>query len=516
MRVVTPEEMALADGETIRRERVPGLVLMERAGQAVARAAVEMFHVAGGRVNIWCGKGNNGGDGFVVARLLQDAGAVVRVLLPADPGGLAGDAAGNYARLGEAGVEAVPLAGGGPGAAGKAAGECDLSVDAIFGTGFKGRAEGVYAEAIGAINGQGGPVLSVDIPSGVDGLTGAADGPSVRADRTVTFAALKVGLVQYPGAGLAGAVEVADIGIPERVLESVSSSRIELIEGPDADDLLPERPPDIHKRQAGSLLVVGGSPGLTGAPVLCSRAALRSGAGVVTLGVPEGLHDVVEIKTTEVMTVPLAQTGGRTLSEAGARQVLEMCGSYDTLVVGPGISRDPETGAAVRRLVSDAPLPVVLDADGLDVTAGNRQLISERPHPTILTPHPGEMATLLGVDSRRVQADRVGTARRAAGDFRCVVVLKGANTVVAEPGGSVRIADTGNPGMATAGMGDVLAGCIAALMAQGLEAFDAASAGVWFHGMAGDMAAEMGGMIGMTAGDVINSLPLALRRPLRR
>lgn len=513
MRVVTPEEMALADRVAIERERVPGMELMERAGQAVARAALEMFHVAGGRVTIWCGKGNNGGDGFVVARLLGESGAVVRVVLLADPEELGGDAAESYGLMRSAGIQALRPSGGEARAVG---GISDLAVDAIFGTGFRGRAEGVHAEAIAAMNSSGCPVLAVDIPSGVDGGTGAAAGPAVRADRTVTFAALKVGLVQYPGAGLAGEVEVADIGIPDAVLDSVSTSRIELLDERDAGALLPERPPDAHKRQVGSLLVVGGSPGLTGAPVLCARAALRSGAGLVTLGVPEGLHDIVEIKTTEVMTVPLPQTDGRTLSERGARRVIEMCGLYDALVVGPGVSRAPESAAAVRLLVGEAPLPVVLDADGLNAVAGRAGMLSGRACPTVLTPHPGEMAALLDVDVARVQADRLGTARGAAEEMGCVVVLKGANTVVAEPGGGVRIVDTGNPGMATAGMGDVLAGCVSALLVQGLDAFDAAAAGAWFHGMAGDMASEMGGMIGMTAGDVISALPLALRRPMRK
>ncbi len=514
MRVVTPEEMAKADRATIREKGVLGLELMERAGQAVANSAAGMFRVAGGRVTVWCGKGNNGGDGFVAARLLDGAGASVRVMLLADPGGLAGDAAENYKRLEGSGVEVIRLleestSGARPGL------DCDLAVDAVFGTGFTGRAEGVHAAAIEAMNGCGSPILSVDIPSGVDGRTGAVGGPAVRADRTVTFAALKVGLVQYPGAGLAGEVEVADIGIPESVLDSVADSRIELLEERDADCLLPARPPDAHKRQVGSLLVVGGSPGLTGAAALCSRAALRSGGGLVTVAVPEGLHEIMEVKTTEVMTIPLPQTGERTLSMAGAERVLEMCGEYDALALGPGMSRLSETPAAARKLLTSAPLPVVVDADALNALAGHTDLLDGRSHPTILTPHPGEMGRLLGVSSSDVQADRVGTARGAAADFGCVVVLKGANTVIAEPGGRVRIIDTGNPGMATAGMGDVLTGCVAALLVQGLDPFDAASAGAWFHGMAGDLAAEMGGMMGMTAGDVISSLPIAFRGTLR-
>ncbi len=506
--------MARVDKEAIAVEKIPGLALMERAGEAVARAARDMIGSAGGRrVAIFCGKGNNGGDGFVVARLLAEAGIDPDVFLMADPLELAGDAASNFERLGGLPVRVTRVqAPADLDSSFRGSADYDLVVDAIFGTGFSGTAEGIFERAIQAINSANCPVLSVDIPSGVRGLTGVVDGPAVAADKTVTFAALKVGLVQFPGAGLAGVVETADIGIPARLLESVPDSRIFVITEDDAAALLPDRMPDAHKSQCGSVLVVGGSPGLTGAAALCAQAALRAGAGLVTLGVPEGVHDILEVKLTEVMTRPLPQTAGRTLSREAAEYVLRICSDFDVLALGPGISTGGETRQAVRELVRSVPIPLVLDADGLNAMSGHVDILEARNAPVVLTPHPGEMARLRGCDTASVQADRVEVALEAARSWGAVVVLKGANTVIAEAAGTVRINTTGNPGMATAGMGDVLTGCVAAFMARGMDGFDGASAGVYYHGHAADLAAAMDGMVGMTAGDVIRHLPLAMRR----
>lgn len=514
MRVVTPEEMARVDRAAIEVESIAGLTLMENAGVAVAHAARDMLSLKGGRrVAVFCGKGNNGGDGFVVARLLSECGVKVIVFLIADPGELKGDAAENFKRL-----EGLPLeierlsVPGEVEAAAGPAGAFDLAVDALFGTGFSGTAQGVFEAAIRAINGAGCPVLAVDVPSGVSGLTGAAAGPAVRADRTVTFAAPKVGLVQYPGAFLAGELEVADIGIPASLLDSVPDSRVFTVGEEEAEALLPRRPPDAHKNRCGHVLVVGGSPGLTGAAALCAQAALRCGAGLVTLGVPEGVHDILEVKLTEVMTRPLPQTAERVISLKAVEAVVELSRGCDVLALGPGLSTVGEAPEAVRELVRTVRAPMVLDADGLNAMAGHTAIFEKSGTPLVLTPHAGEMARLRGVDTASVQADRVGVARDTAAAWGAVVVLKGAGTVVAEPAGTVRISSSGNAGMATAGMGDVLTGCIASFMAQGLSAFDAAVAGVFYHGHAADLAASMDGMIGMIAGDVIRHLPLALRR----
>ncbi|MBU4385443.1 MAG: NAD(P)H-hydrate dehydratase [Actinobacteria bacterium] len=515
MRVVTPGEMARIDRAMIEDEGIPGLTLMENAGEAVARVAMDILsREGGGTVAIWCGKGNNGGDGLVVARLLSGAGVDVTVFLLADPEELSPDARTNLERLSGLTVEVVRVSeDGGLERFEGMAPRPTLVLDAIFGTGFSGRARGIFEAAIGSINSAGCPVLAVDIPSGVSGETGEVAGAAVRADRTVTLAAVKVGLVQYPGAGLAGSMEVAGIGIPRRLIDSVPKSRIYLTNGEDALALLPRRAPDAHKWQSGSVLVIGGSPGMSGAVAMCARACLRAGAGIVTAGVPEGLGGILEVKLTEVMTRPLPQTPRGALSLESANEITELSRRFDVLALGPGMSGDPQAAQLVRELVKTVEKPVILDADGLNAMAGHSRVMEEREPPLVLTPHPGEMARLVGGSSAEVQADRVAIATDAAARWGAVVVLKGAGTVIAEPGGIVNINATGNPGMATAGMGDVLTGCIAALMAQGLGAFEAAVAGAYCHGYAADLAAQMDAMIGLVAGDVIRHLPLAMRRP---
>ncbi|MHB8894030.1 MAG: NAD(P)H-hydrate dehydratase [Candidatus Geothermincolia bacterium] len=515
MRVVLPSEMALIDRAAIETEHIPGLELMERAGEAVARAARDMLSSTGGRrVAIVCGKGNNGGDGLVAARRLAGSfDSTVYLIGAGAPEDLSSDSGSNFETLVgvpvliEWMVDAADTA-----ALSREAATCDLIVDCLFGTGFRGPAAGVHAAAIEAMNDSGRPVLSVDIPSGVEGDTGVVSGPAVIADRTVTFAAPKVGLVQFPGAGHVGVLDVVDIGIPDRLLDTVPTSRIFLTTDEEADALLPERAPDAHKGTCGSVLVIGGSPGMTGAAAMCAQAALRCGAGLVTAAVPEGLNDIMETKLTEVMTLPAAQTGARTFSAAAADELISRSRSAGAVALGPGISRVPETQELVRRLVVEVEASLVLDADGLNAVVGHTEILRGRRHPLVLTPHPGEMARLLGMDAAEVQSDRIGAAAPAARDWEALVVLKGAATVVACPDGEIHINPTGNAGMATAGTGDVLTGCVAAFMAQGLDGLEAAVAAAYFHGHAGDLAAQMEGMAGLTAGDVIRHLPLALRR----
>lgn len=523
MRVVTPREMAKVDNAAVEKEGIPGLELMERAGECAAAAARDMLGEAGlagamgmeaPRVAIWCGKGNNGGDGLVIARLLALSRVEVDVFLLCEASEVKGDARVNLERIASTSAtmhhvtdSAGILEFGGSGKS------FDLVVDAIFGTGFSGRADDVFADAIGAINSSGCPVLSVDIPSGVAGDTGAVSGVAVKAKRTVTFAAPKVGLVQYPGAGLAGEMTVADIGIPEHLLESVPTSQMYLTTSDEAAQLIPARRADAHKRQCGSVLVVGGAPGLSGAAAMCARAALRAGAGLVTLAVPESIHDIMEVKLTEVMTHPLPQSSDGTLALEAAEVIAELSDGFDVLALGPGIGTSPETVRVVREIVPVLYVPLVLDADGLNAMIGEAALFEQREGPAVLTPHPGEMARLLESKTATVQADRLTAALDAAARWGVVVILKGAGTVIAEPGGMTRVNPTGNPGMATAGMGDVLTGVVAALIAQGLGPFEASVAGAYYHGYAADLVANMDAMVGMLAGDVIRYLPLAMRGP---
>jgi NAD(P)H-hydrate epimerase len=468
--------MGEADRRTI-EAGTPVEVLMDRAGRAVARAVRE---VAGGtygrRVVIVCGKGNNGGDGLVAARVLRGWGVRVDVFPLAD------------------GVDRVR--------AERALARADVLVDAMYGTGFSGALEGDAAWFAEQSEAGGAPlVVAVDIPSGVDGLTGAAAGPAVRADHTVTFAARKPGLLFPPGKTRAGVVTVADIGI------DVGQSRAGVTEAADLAAWVPPRAPETHKWDVGGLMVVGGTLGMTGAPMLVARAAMRTGAGIVWAGLP-GAETAAAASGSEIITVALPATPAGALDVAAAGVVLRDLDRFGALVLGPGLGRDERTQGAVGQLVADAPVPLVLDADGLNALRGDLNALRVRhamlDAPAVLTPHAGEYARLVGEPPG---ADRIGAARRLAEAAQAVVLLKGSGTVVAEPGtdGRVAVNPTGGPWLASAGTGDVLSGVIGGLLARGCDAFAAAAGGAWLHGRAADRA----GHTGMIAGDLIDAIPAA-------
>lgn len=512
MRVVLPREMAALDRRAI-EGGIPSLELMERAGKHVAEQARDLVGLCAGKsVCVVAAKGNNGGDGFVAARYLASWGAEVRVFLLGEEDGLSPDATANYLRFREevGGVEKCD-----PSRLAEKLAGSDLVVDAIFGTGFRGVAEGDFAAAIAAINASAAPVLAVDIPSGVDAETGAVDGPAVHAVRTVTFAWPKAGLYLFPGALQAGEIVVVDIGIPQHLLAEVVESEIFTIEEEEVAALLPRRLPDAHKGSSGRVLVVAGSVGLTGAAALCSRAAMRSGAGVVTLGVPASLNPIMEVKLTEVMTLPLPDEGAGHLSEGAVEVLLDKLEGYDVLALGPGIGTAPATCELVAELLRRAHAPVVLDADGINCAAMSGDCLSGREGATVITPHPGELGRLLGRGAGDIQSLRIASAAEGAGRFGCTTVLKGANTLVATPEGRIHVNTLALPGLATAGSGDVLTGCIAAFCAQGLDPPDAAVCGVYVHGRAAELASHMVGSVGMVAGDIISHLPLALSSLLR-
>jgi ADP-dependent NAD(P)H-hydrate dehydratase / NAD(P)H-hydrate epimerase len=500
--ILTPAEAAELDRRSVQRG-VSTRTLMENAGRAVARAALGVAGgVYGRRVAVVCGKGNNGGDGLVAARHLHRWGAGVSAVLMAEPGTLQGPTEANLARFRDASGRLLL---GAPGVLERELARADVVIDALFGTGFRRRPEGPARTVIDAINAAPGAVVAVDIPSGVDGETGAVRGAAVAADLTMTFGALKPGLVFHPGAGHAGVIEIADIGYPAGLLRS----DLFLVERDDAAALLPRREPDTHKRASGVVLVLAGSRGMTGAPRLAAEAAYRVGAGLVTLAVPKGILPVVQAGLAEATFLPLAETPNGGVAAEAWRTIEERLESVDAVAVGPGLGTDPSTADLVRRLVVQSPVPVVLDADGLNAFAGRGHFLADRKADAVLTPHAGEFGRLVGLSSEEVVDDRVGHARKAAAEFRCPVLLKGSRTVVAEPEGRARINPTGGPELATGGTGDVLTGAIAAFVARGLDPADAAVLGAFVHGRAGRLSAEERAE-GTVASDVLAMLPRAI------
>ena len=499
------EQRAL-DQWTIDSLGVPGAYLMERAGAGLAALVARL--APSGPVAVVCGKGNNGGDGYVTARRLRERGREVRVLSLGPVAELRGDARSNAERLPGAAPE--------PFEASKLDGAAVI-VDAILGTGFEGEPRGPAAGAIEAINARSGSgegpgepvVVACDVPSGVNASTGEVDGAAVRARATATFHAAKPGLWIAPGKACAGEVQVVDIGIPPG---GPGDPGIGLISRRVTAGI-PRRGRESTKFAAGSVLVCGGSTGLTGAPCMASESAMRAGAGYVTAFVPASLNHIFELRLLEVMTVPLPDVGG-SLAADGLDTVLERAERSDALVLGPGLGRADGAFELARALARRVRLPLLLDADGLNAHAGRLAALAERPRPTVLTPHAGELARLLESDSGAVGARRLQSARRAASEARAIVVLKGDDTLVAAPDGRVAVNSGGASALATAGTGDVLSGVIGAYLAKGMDPFHAACAAVFVHAQAGRLTAQRIGAEGVIARDVIEALPAALRESL--
>lgn len=490
------EQQRALDEWAIGQLGIPGLELMERAGTGLGELVGEL--VPDGRVAVVCGKGNNGGDGLVAARVLRERGREVEVFALGALEELRGDARTNLERLPgppPAPFEAAALAG------------ATGIIDAILGTGFSGQPREPAAGAIEAINeaGHAAVVVACDVPSGVDASTGEVAGVAVRARATATFHAAKPGLWIEPGKDHAGEVTVIDIGIPPGgpadPLAGLITDR--------ALDGVPRRARASTKFAAGAVLVCGGSRGLTGAPCLASQAAMRAGAGYVTALVPLSLNAIFEVQLLEVMTAPLPDADG-SLDPSGVEQALERSSRADAIVLGPGLGRTSGALEFARALARAVMLPLVLDADGLNAHAERLPSLAERPAPAVLTPHAGELARLLGSDSHSVSAQRLNSVRRAASDAHAIVVLKGDDTLVATPDGRVGISPGGAPALATAGTGDVLSGVIGAYLAKRMDPFHAACAGVLLHVRAGRLAARRLGSEGVIARDVISALPPAL------
>ena len=508
MRIFTSDEMREADRAAIDEWGIPGPVLMENAAMGVVEAVCHSYPESD-RIVVFCGPGNNGGDGLAVARHLALRGFEPRVVLVGWSRNRSGDASLQHEICRRQGIPMLSaetaeefrslapreIAG-------------DLWIDAIFGTGLSRPAEGVFAEAVDWLASRLAPVVAIDLPSGLDASRGEEIGPAAAADLTVALGALKRAHLLRPAAERCGDVRVADLGMPEQVLAD-APGRLHLLTGEElAAELLPVAPED-HKGRFGHCLLVAGGTGKAGAALLAARGALRGGAGLVTVGVAEPLATAVDTASLESMTLPLAADRAGSITLDAARQVAKASDGKTCIAIGPGLGTSGATGKAVRRILEEVDLPAVVDADGLNALAGRRDLLTARRAPTILTPHPGEASRLFDTPVDRIQASRLDFAAERASELGVILVLKGHQTLVAWPDGSVFLNSTGNAGMASGGSGDVLTGLIAALLCRDYDPGVAACLGVFLHGLAGDLALESRGVEGLLAGDILDRIPAA-------
>lgn len=523
LKVATAKEMQEIDRVTIEQFGIAGIVLMERAGVSVVSRINRLY--PGAKIMVLCGSGNNGGDGFVIARELHDQGEDVTVYA-AGPEKLQGDAKTNYDAARKFGVKVLPV---------KKFLTPDFSlltpnsviVDALLGTGLQNDVRKPLSAVIDKVNGLRCPVIAVDIPSGISSDTGQVMGCAINADHTVTFGLPKRGHLLFPGADHAGRLFVENIGFPSGLLTS-DTIRVSLVQKQDAVALPPPRARYSHKGSYGHVLFVAGSKGKTGAALMAARACLKSGAGLVTIGVPESLVNAFQARITEEMILPLADSGNGTVSSAAADAILNFLRKKgNVLAIGPGLSVNDEIAGLVRRLIAESSVPMVLDADGLNAIAGKTGILKQSSVPIILTPHTGEMARLLNKGSgtrgrgtgentdarlrKEIEADRIETALSFANETKTFLVLKGAPTVTASPDGNAFINTSGNPGMATAGTGDVLTGMISAFLAQKMDPLEASVLGVYMHGLTGDAVSEKKGKHSLIASDIIREIPSVFR-----
>lgn len=512
--VVSSEQMRWCDEATISKIGVPGLLLMDRAGTAASHLILKSYPPRPGDVvAVICGKGNNGGDGFVIGRVLAEHGYDVRVALTTSATSLKGDAATHFGFL----LQTSKLRGSRISIssfsrfARNVPPQLSLVVDAVFGTGFRGIPRGDSKKAIGWMRSIDTPVVAVDVPSGIDATSGTADGVHVSADLTITFGLLKSGLLLNEGGDHAGHVSCVDIGIPGGISRRARKVAY-LVERSDVCSQLPKRPRRSHKYSSGKVLVVAGCRGLTGAASLASHAALRSGAGAVVLMVPKAIYPIMARKRTEEIVTPVPSTPQGAFGEESVADVLAKLPWADVLLIGPGIGLNEGTARFLEKVLSVHDGPAVVDADALTLVARSGKLTSLlRRRDWILTPHVGEFDRFVGIGSAQVEKLRIAVARDFVRRKTCTLLLKGAPTVVASSSGDCFVNPTGNPGMATVGSGDVLSGCLAALRAQGLGSAEAAYSAAFLHGRAGDLARDMLGERSVVASDLHQYLPVAFR-----
>jgi len=507
MRILTNTEMREIDTWARKTLGIPAVVLMENAGRGCVNVLKQYFDLKDLKVLIFCGKGNNGGDGLVIARHLINEGGVVEIVLLGRGKELKGDALTNYniavrsnmsiTEITDAKKARNIITGFAP----------DCIIDAIFGTGFQGVPKGLYLDVIKFVNNYDGFVFSVDIPSGIDGNTGIFEKSCIIADATATMCLPKRGNYLYPGREFHGDLHVVDIGIP---LSLIDNGYPRIVDYDDIYDLMPYRPPDGNKGTFGHILTIAGARGFSGAAAMASIASLKTGAGFVRLAAPEGIIDSLESKLLEVVKIPLAQTEEVTISARSVDQTVQLLDRTDVVVIGPGITTHPETADFLFDFLPHVRVPLIIDADAINIIARNIKFFGSIRAPFILTPHPGELSRLIKLTPDEINRDRIDIAKKYAKEFGGVLVLKGAPTIIASPQGEIYLNPTGNSGLAKAGSGDVLVGMIAGFLAQKLSPINGSLVGVFLHGLCADLAADKNNEYSILAGDLIKYIPKSI------
>ncbi len=508
MKAATAEQMREIDKRTSTEIGIPSIVLMENAARAAAEVcAGELKGISEPKVVVFAGKGNNGGDGFAIARMLNDKEIDCKLVFLFDKDKLSGDAEINYNIAVNCGITIITDIA----EAADEAKNADIVVDALFGTGLSRPVEGIYADIIDVINKNSKIIISVDIPSGVNSDDGRIMGTSVKADITVTFALPKIGMLLYPGASRCGDIHVVNISIQPSTIDEMNI-KTSFLEEKDILNILPIRKKRSNKGTYGRLFVIAGSKDMTGAVALCCKSAFRAGAGLVyACTVQSGIH-VIQQLVPEAVVMPLSEYNGKVRYECYEEDIEERIHAASAVAVGPGLGMSEDVSEFVKKLITEIDTPIVIDADGLNAIADDPSILLSLKHIPVITPHPGEMSRLTGLSVREILNDPVGLARDFAVKYNTIVVLKDARTVIAAPDGRIVINVTGNPSMATGGSGDVLTGVISSFIAQGIEPFEAAAAGAYIHGLSGDISMEKLGTYGVMAGDIAENVALAINR----
>ena len=513
MRLVSNQEMKKIDQWSIKSLRIPGIVLMENAGRGCVDVLEKYFALKNLKVLIVCGKGNNGGDGFVMARHLQNRGTIAKIILPGKGNKLTGDSLINYELAKKTKIDVYETTDLNKIKRINNTFHPDVLIDAIFGTGFKGTPEGIYFKLIEMINKSEAFVFSIDIPSGINGDNGQFEKICVIADATATMCLPKQGNYLYPGRAFCGDLYTIDIGVPYSL---INQSYPQVIEFEDIYQLLPFRPPDGNKGTFGQILIVAGARGFSGAAAMAAKSSLKAGAGLVRLASPKSIIQVLESKLLEIVKVPLPETNEETISSKAIDTLLPFLDRTDVVLIGPGITTHPETAKFLLRFLPQVKVPLIIDADAINIIAQNMKFVDKIRAPYIFTPHPGELSRLIKMTPQKINEHRIDLAPKIAKDLGGVLVLKGAPTIIASPQGDTYLNPTGNSGLASAGSGDVLAGMITGFLAQKMTPMQASILGVFLHGLCADLAMDKSNEYSLTAGDLIDYIPKSINHILGR